>query len=77
MRRVKKETLSETEFAKAVGLSRKTIFKLRTQGKIRHCKVGVRILYLPEHVQEFLKSIEVQPENKIEKPIKLLKKGIS
>lgn len=54
--------LSETEFCKAIGISRMTAFRLREAGKLSYCKIGNRILYLPRHVTEFLEAHERRAE---------------
>lgn len=51
-------TMSEAEFAKAVGLSRVTLWRLRTKGLVPHYRIGTRILYSKEHVEQFLKNYE-------------------
>jgi excisionase family DNA binding protein len=51
-------TMTEREFASAVGLSVTTLWSLRRAGKLPHFKVGRRILYSREHVTLFLASIE-------------------
>jgi excisionase family DNA binding protein len=51
-------TMTEREFAKAVGLSVTTLWAMRKAGKLPHFKVGRRILYSQEHVREFLASVE-------------------
>lgn len=53
-----KQTLTEKEFCAAVGLGRTTVWKLRTKRELPHCRVGSRIIYLPEHVTQFLKARE-------------------
>lgn len=55
-----KATMTEDEFCAAVGISRVTAWRLRRQGKLPHCKVGVKILYRPEHVTQFLEAHEQQ-----------------
>jgi excisionase family DNA binding protein len=55
-------TMTEREFAKAVGLSVTTLWALRRAGKLPHFKVGRRILYCQDHVREFLASIEQNPK---------------
>jgi len=57
-----KATLTEGEFCAAVGISRVTAWRLRRQGKLPHCKIGVKILYRPEHVARFLEAHEQQPQ---------------
>ncbi len=51
-------TMNEGEFAKAVGLSRVTIWRLRLKGVVPHYKVGTRILYGQQHIEQFLKVHE-------------------
>jgi hypothetical protein len=58
-----RRTLTEDEFCRAVGISRVHCWRLRRAGKVAHCKVGTRTLYLPRHIDEFLNSCE----RKIEK----------
>jgi hypothetical protein len=53
-----KATMTEAEFARAVGLSRVTIWRLRTQGLVPHYKIGTRILYDQKHIELFLKTYE-------------------
>jgi hypothetical protein len=55
---VEKETMTEQEFCDRVGICRMTAFRLREAGKLPHCKIGRRILYLPRHVYEFLDTCE-------------------
>lgn len=51
-------TMTESDFAKRVGVSRMTIQRHRYAGKLSHYKVGTRILYGEKHVEEFLKNQE-------------------
>lgn len=53
-----KATMSEAEFAKAVGVSRVTLWRLRLKGQVPHYRLGKRILYGPQHVAEFLRAHE-------------------
>ncbi|MBX3278833.1 MAG: helix-turn-helix domain-containing protein [Acidobacteria bacterium] len=55
-------TLTESEFCQAVGISRVHCWRLRRAGKIAHCKVGTRILFLPRHIEEFLAACERKAE---------------
>lgn len=59
-----KATLTENEFCKIVGISRITAWRLRNSGKLPHCRIGSKILYKPEHVEQFLNAHE-QPINKV------------
>ena len=53
-----KATLSEEEFCQTVGISRTTAWRMRNAGKLPHCRVGDKVLYLPRHVDEFLSICE-------------------
>jgi excisionase family DNA binding protein len=53
-----KETMTEKEFAKAVGVSRVTLWRMRQKGQLPHYKLGRRVLYGQHHVTEFLKAHE-------------------
>lgn len=55
-------TMTEREFAQKVGISITTCWALRKKNKLAHCKVGRRILYTPDHVKQFLASIEQHPK---------------
>ena len=55
---VDRATMTEKEFAAAVGLSITTCWALRKQGRLPHFKVGRRVLYSQDHVQRFLASVE-------------------
>lgn len=46
--------LSEQEFCARAGISERTAQRLRASGKLRCKRVGRRVLYLPEHISEFL-----------------------
>lgn len=60
----KKLVLTEIEFCQLVGISRVTAWRLRSEGKLAHCRLGAKILYTQEHIDSFLKSIERPIENK-------------
>ncbi len=53
-----KATMTESEFAKAVGVSRVTLWRMRKKGELPHYRLGKRILYGQQHVTEFLKLHE-------------------
>lgn len=53
-----KATLSEDEFCKIVGISRTTAWRQRNAGKLPHCRIGDKVIYLPRHVDEFLSNCE-------------------
>jgi excisionase family DNA binding protein len=52
-------TMSEAEFAKAVGLSRVTLWRMRQKGELPHYKLGKRVLYGKHHVEAFLRAHEL------------------
>ena len=51
-------TLTEREFCQRVGISRATALRMRVAGRLPHCRVGDKVLYLPRHVEEFLQRCE-------------------
>jgi len=53
-----KTTLSEKEFAQAVNLSRTTLWRLREKGQLPHIRIGRRILFTQEHIDQFLARFE-------------------
>jgi hypothetical protein len=55
-------TMTEREFAAAVGISVTTCWALRKKKRLAHFKVGRRILYSPDHVAQFLASVEQHPK---------------
>lgn len=62
-----KATLTEEEFCERVGISRTTAWRQRNAGKLPHCRIGDKVVYLPRHVDEFLTSCEraaTQPSRK-------------
>jgi predicted DNA-binding transcriptional regulator AlpA len=62
-----KVTLSEEEFCKAVGISRTTAWRMRSAGKLPHCRIGDKVVYLPRHVEEFLLNCERRVLTKFKK----------
>lgn len=58
------ETMSEKEFARRVGISRITAWRLRRAGKLSHYRIGTRILYGERHIAEFLQRHEQQASQK-------------
>jgi excisionase family DNA binding protein len=59
-----RETMTEGEFAKAVGLSRITLWRMRQKGELPHYRVGNRVLYGQHHIAEFLKAHELRIERR-------------
>jgi hypothetical protein len=55
-------TLTEKQFARKVGISVTTCWALRKKNKLAHYKVGRRIFYSPDHVRQFLESVEQHPK---------------
>jgi excisionase family DNA binding protein len=51
-----KFTLTEKEFAQAVGLSLPLVRQLRSQGRIPHIRVNSRVLYTQADVIAFLEA---------------------
>lgn len=62
-----KVTLSEEEFCKAVGISRTTAWRMRNAGKLPHCRIGDKVVYLPRHVDELLLNCERRIETRAKK----------
>ncbi|MGI8731840.1 MAG: helix-turn-helix domain-containing protein [Pyrinomonadaceae bacterium] len=57
------KTITEPEFCKLAGISISTALALRKAGKLAHCRVGRRVLYIyPRHVEEFLGRTERKPK---------------
>ena len=50
--------MTEKEFCNSVGISRVTAWQLRKAGKLPHCRIGLRVLYTPAHVEQFLAAHE-------------------
>jgi excisionase family DNA binding protein len=57
-RTTNKATLTEQEFCEQVGISRTTAWRMRNAGKLPHCRIGDKVVYLPRHVDEFLSNCE-------------------
>lgn len=51
-------TLTEEEFCHRVGISRVTCWRLREAGKLAYLRIGSKIKYTPQIVEEFLNSCE-------------------
>jgi len=54
------KNLSAKQVCELIGVSRPTLSRLCASGKIGFYRVGVRILFNPEHVKAFLDSCEVK-----------------
>lgn len=53
--------LTAEQVCKQVGISRPTLSRLCRAGKIGFFRIGVRVLFSPEHVSDFLQSVEQKP----------------
>ncbi len=51
-----KQTITEAEFAAAVGLSVQNVRLLRRDGRLSHIRVNRRVLYTPDDVTAFLRA---------------------
>jgi excisionase family DNA binding protein len=58
------DLLSESEAASLLRMHRITLLRLRKRGQISHYRVGGRIRYTPEHIQDFLERSHRQAERK-------------
>ena len=59
---MEKVTFTEAEFCRAVGISRTTAWNLRRKGKLQYCRVGSKILYTQEHINQFI-FVHQRPQN--------------
>lgn len=50
--------LSEPEAAVRCGVSRITLLRMRKAGRIRFYRIGTRVLFSRQHIEEFLASVE-------------------
>jgi hypothetical protein len=57
-----KAAMTEKEFCARVNLSRVSAWRLRQAGKLPHCRINGKILYLDRHIEEFLVAHEVRPK---------------
>ncbi len=59
------KTITQKQFCALVGISQGTAIAMRKAGKLAHCRVGRRVLYIyPRHVEEFLTQVERKPNKK-------------
>jgi predicted site-specific integrase-resolvase len=59
--------LSEKEAARALGISRISLFRLRRAGLIGYYCIGGRVLYSPEHLNDYLATVERPPVRRSDK----------
>jgi hypothetical protein len=50
--------LTREEFARAVGISLATEWRMRRANRLPHYRICGRVLYSPRHIEEFLESCE-------------------
>ena len=50
--------LSEKQAAKRLGIARITLLRAREAGRIRFFRIGTRVLYCAEHLNDFLNNCE-------------------
>jgi len=55
------ENLSEKDAARTLGVSRVSLFRLRRAGMIGYYCIGGRVLYSPDHIRNYLTSVERRP----------------
>lgn len=53
---MEKLTLTEAELCKVIGISRTTARNLRRKGKLQYCRVGAKILYTQQHIENFVST---------------------
>lgn len=58
------DNLSEKEAARALGISRVSLFRLRRAGLIGYYSIGGRVLYSPEHLRTYLAEVERHPRGR-------------
>lgn len=50
--------LTTAEVTKRYHLSRTTLWKMRTRGELKSVRIGRKVLFLPEHLDELLRRHE-------------------
>jgi predicted site-specific integrase-resolvase len=55
------ENLSEKDAARTLGISRISLFRLRRAGLIGYYCIGGRVLYSPDHIRNYLATVERRP----------------
>ena len=59
-----KQTMTEAELIKYLGVSRTTLWRLRRAGKISYYRVATKVLYSIDHVDDLLASCERRMRSK-------------
>ena len=62
------KVLTELEVIMKYPISRTTLWKAREEGRLSYCRVGRKIVYLPEHLEEFFKSCELTAKRRSRRP---------
>ena len=52
------------EAAQELGISPKTLYKWVSQRRIRYVKVGSKLRFLPSHLEEFISTNTVAPQER-------------
>jgi hypothetical protein len=52
------ETINEDDAAKLIGVSKITLQRARKRGDISCYRIGARVLYSPNHIEDFLDRVE-------------------
>ena len=59
---VQKLTYTEAEACEALGVSRRTLYSLRTNGRIGFTHIGCQIRYTKKHLDDYVASNEISPK---------------
>lgn len=62
------KVLTELEVITRYPISRTTLWKAREEGRLSYCRVGRKIVYLPEHLEAFFKACELVAKRKPKRP---------
>jgi excisionase family DNA binding protein len=57
-------TLTEQEAAEQLGVSKATVYRLRSTGRLGYYRISETIRYAPKHLDEYLRSVEVEPSRR-------------
>jgi hypothetical protein len=62
------QVLTELEVITQYPISRTTLWKAREEGRLSYCRVGRKIVYLPEHLEAFFKGCELVAKRRPKRP---------
>ena len=62
------KVLTELDVITQYPISRTTLWKAREEGRLSYCRVGRKIVYLPEHLEAFFKGCELVAKRKPKRP---------